>query len=527
MENIGRYRILKELGRGAGGVVYLAEDPKIGRKVAIKTISVGATGAAGETLRKRLQREARSAGSLAHPNIVTVFELDDDGPFTFVVMEFVEGVTLRDVMSAGEKMASERTLMLLRQVADGLDFAHARAVVHRDIKPANIMVTTEEVVKIADFGVAKMLGDATMGLTQAGMAIGTPHYMSPEQVLGKPVTGQSDQFSLAVIAYELLAGSRPFEGDSITSIMYQIVNEDPAPGMEGADFNSPVFTVLMRALAKEPVDRYATCAQMVSDLREAVLFNRAPAPVASPAFSAPPPAPAVPAVERAPAAPEPMTQISPEPVPEPPPVTPSFPEAPAPAARSNGKWLAVAAILIVLVAAGIWLALHKKSGEEPVASTVVTNPAPAPEKRARTPKPSALPVADNSKAAGGAKETAAEQPPKQPAGAIPASDATPSGAKAADTTPGVHGTFSWSGLLAAGDSLEVVDGQPASGSVNGRMPPRRAAIRVLEVDPPDVGVDQLPAADNGYTLRLVNSGRDVSNFSVTWRVARKGESTTE
>src|SRR5579863_2025952 len=216
IREIGRYQVIRELGRGAGGVVYLAEDPKIGRKVAIKTIAAGeltmGVGAQkqAETLRRRLLREAKSAGALAHPNIVTVFEMDEGGPLTYIVMEFIEGATLRDAMEGKDRLETLEALPLLEQAAAGLDYAHARSVVHRDVKPANIMITEDGTVKIADFGVAKVLSEATLALTQAGAAVGTPHYMSPEQVLGKPVDGRSDQFSLAVIGYELLAGRRPF-----------------------------------------------------------------------------------------------------------------------------------------------------------------------------------------------------------------------------------------------------------------------------------------------------------------------------
>jgi serine/threonine-protein kinase len=442
-----------------------------------------------------------------------VFELDDDGPMTYVVMEFVAGTTLRDLMSAGEKLPNEQILALLRQVADGLDFAHARAIVHRDIKPANIMVTANHAVKIADFGVAKILSDATMGLTQAGMAIGTPHYMSPEQVLGKPVTGQSDQFSLAVIAYELLAGSRPFEGDSITSIMYQIVNEDPGfAEIEHSKLTSPVFQVLLRALSKEPGDRYASCALMVMELQEAVLNNKAPtaAPEVKTPAPAPPPPPAQPAIPPAVVAPVPVAV---ETVPEA--VLPAVSVPENGSGGSNRKWLALGGALVLILLAIVWFSTRKNAtAPEPVAASVTEPPTHA------------SPPAPNTAKAPAPAERQSSAPPKRIAPETKAKTGEQADAPS-EARVGVHGSFNWNGFLAAGDSVEIADGKPNSGAVSGRVPPRRTFIKVLEVDPPDVGVNELPSADNGYAMRFVNSGHDVSNFSVTWRVAKKGEEHAE
>ncbi len=542
---IGRYQILRELGRGAGGVVYLAEDPKIGRKVAIKTIAAGAAG--GDTLRKRLQREARSGGSLAHQNIVTVFEMDDTGATIYIVMEFVEGTTLREMMESGGRMRSAEIIALLRQVASGLDYAHARAVVHRDIKPANIMVTSDSGVKIADFGVAKMLDDATMGLTQAGMAVGTPHYMSPEQVLGKPVEGRSDQFSLAVIAYELLAGKRPFEGDSITSIMYQIVNEDPVrEDTTGSIVGLPALPALLRALAKDPEQRYPTCQQFIDELEAGLRLPRlatAPPPVAA---AAPPPPPA-----------EPARPVSPPVVSQPAPAsdaTAAEAAAPAAARRSRAGLIGGIAAAAVLIAGGLFFLRGGKENAspapaepsaagsaEPAAS--VSAPAPAPA-NTTAPASGSAPAPASGKTGGPASTGA----PVSRHGPVPAQDDSPAAApaiKPAATAPspktpqtaaaeapaaetaavrGPHGTFTWTGTLASGDSLEISAGEPSFGALSGKAIPRHTPVAV-QIDPPDVHVSEGPSADNGYKLVLVNDGRDVSSITVSWRLARKGEAT--
>ena len=249
MEQIGRYTILGELGRGGFGIVYKAQDPKINRIVAIKTIPTQElrSFAGGKELYERFSREAQSAGSLSHPNIVTVFELAEDDAVTYIVMEFVPGRSLRDVMSDGTAIPVERKLSLIRQMAEALDFAHENGIIHRDVKPANILVTDAGVAKIADFGVAKIVSQHTMSAT--GVAVGTPSYMSPEQIMAKGVDGRSDQFSLAVIAYELLTGKQPFDGDSLPALIHQILSIDPPdPATVSEQVERPGSDVLLRGL---------------------------------------------------------------------------------------------------------------------------------------------------------------------------------------------------------------------------------------------------------------------------------------
>ena len=210
----GRYELHEELGRGAMGVVYRAHDPVIGRDVAVKTmhLSEAGTGMSREELVGRFQTEARAAGLLTHPNIVVVFDAGEEEGIFYITMELVEGRSLQTMLDGRQVFSFPRVMKLMEQVCSALDFAHQRNVVHRDIKPANLMLTADETVKITDFGTAKIL---QIGTAQTSHVMGTPSYMSPEQVKGKPVDGRSDIFSLGVILYELMTGEKPFPGQNI------------------------------------------------------------------------------------------------------------------------------------------------------------------------------------------------------------------------------------------------------------------------------------------------------------------------
>jgi tRNA A-37 threonylcarbamoyl transferase component Bud32 len=267
MDRIGRYQIVKELGRGAMGVVYLAVDPTIGRKVAIKTIRLGEVNDPEDRakLRERLFREARSAGILSHPGIVTIYDMEEHDDVAFIAMEFVDGPTLDQLLSTREPLAPERLMSILRQTAAALDYAHAKGIVHRDIKPANIMIASDGAAKITDFGIAKVT--TSQQYTQTGTILGTPNYMSPEQVQGLAVTGRADQFSLAVIAFEILAGDRPFTGEHLTTVVYKIVAEEPPPVQRlNPTLGPQVDTVLRRGLMKKPEARYNSCIEFVNGL---------------------------------------------------------------------------------------------------------------------------------------------------------------------------------------------------------------------------------------------------------------------
>lgn len=250
--------------------MYRALDPGIGRTVAIKTILTDAKSTSGAALRERFRREARSAGILSHPNIVTIHDFSESGDIMFIAMEFIQGQTLGDKMAESGPLPLDLVLPVVRGAADALDYAHAHNIVHRDVKPANLMLTSSGMVKVTDFGIAKMLDDE-IGLTSTGMVIGTAQYMSPEQIAAKPATGRSDQFSLAVIAYEMLTGQKPFQGNSWASVMHQIMSVDPPPVKQHRqDLGDEVTTVLRKALSKDPEARYASCREFSDDLSHAV-----------------------------------------------------------------------------------------------------------------------------------------------------------------------------------------------------------------------------------------------------------------
>jgi len=275
MQKIGRYEILEEIGRGAMGVVYRARDPNIGRLLAIKTIRMAELSDPVESarLRERLRREAHSAGILSHPGIVVVYDVGQEGELAFIAMELVPGRSLESLLADGPPLSRETILSILRQTAAALDYAHRKGIVHRDIKPANLLISEDGVVKITDFGVAKI--SSSQQLTIAGTVLGTPNYMSPEQVQGKPVDGRADQFALAVIAYELLTGKKPFTGETLTTVLYKIVAEPPPPPHEiNPSLPWPVSLVLNRALAKDPEERYPTCTEFVEALERALASKK-------------------------------------------------------------------------------------------------------------------------------------------------------------------------------------------------------------------------------------------------------------
>jgi serine/threonine-protein kinase len=264
----GRYEIVGELGRGAMGVVYKATDPVIGRTVAVKTIKLSAegTGLTRPELLVRFQTEARAAGVLTHPNIVVVFDAGEEDGLYYITMELVEGRSLQALLDDGHSFPLPRVLRIMEQACSALQFAHERNVVHRDIKPANLMLTGDDTVKVTDFGTAKILQFGTV--QQTAHVMGTPSYMSPEQVKGRAVDGRSDIFSLGVLLYEMVTGEKPFPGQNITTVIYKIVNEEPAPPKQVNPTVHPgISAVVMRALAKDPDTRYQSCREMLEDLR--------------------------------------------------------------------------------------------------------------------------------------------------------------------------------------------------------------------------------------------------------------------
>ncbi len=252
------------------GIVYHAIDPNIGRPVAIKTIALGTARKPDEQerMRERLFREARSAGILSHPGIVTIYDVEQHGDVAYIAMEYVDGPTLDQMLSEARPLTPEQIFSILGQTAVALDYAHQKGIVHRDIKPANIMIAADGTAKITDFGIAKIT--ASEQLTMTGSIVGTPHYMSPEQVQGQTVDGRSDQFSLAVIAFEMLTGEKPYTGEHLTTVVYKIVAEEPAaPHRINPSLTREIESAIQKGLSKKPEDRFRNCQEFVSALEKA------------------------------------------------------------------------------------------------------------------------------------------------------------------------------------------------------------------------------------------------------------------
>jgi serine/threonine-protein kinase len=426
VDQIGRYRILGELGRGATGVVYRAQDPAIGRTIAIKTIRLSdlTDDSERERLRERLFREAQSAGMLSHPNIVTIYDIAEENGLAYIFMECVDGPPLEKVLNTLDPpLVSDLALSILRQTAIGLDYAHQKGIVHRDIKPANILIHERSHAKITDFGVAKIVSQQ---MTQSGVMMGTPNYMSPEQVQGHAVDGRADQFSLAVIAYEMLTGEKPFLAEQLPALLFRIVREDPvAPQRLNPTLGPQVEMVLRKALAKAANDRYPTCAEFVDALSHALQLSPGwhPLPRSSsqnmPTFAGPAPGPA-----RQPPA------VKPGPTPEAPhPAQPSFPVVEGPPIWRTEEpeprnpllkslvWMLVGIGLVGLVLFGAQKYVFNRSAEPApaTASDAAPSNTPAPttlpaDQASTKPSPVGQSPVDGQKAAT-QPATAAEQPP--------------------------------------------------------------------------------------------------------------------
>jgi len=259
---VGRYKILGELGRGAMGVVYKAEDPNLDRVVALKTIIVEAEDAA--EYRKRFFMEAKAAGKLNHPHVVTTFDCGDHDGMAYLAMELLEGTDLRTRLTK-DGVTPLEAVDIARQVAEGLAYAHERGIVHRDIKPGNIMLDAQGRAKIMDFGLARMrIADHK---TTTGMVLGTPRYMSPEQIAGQPVDARSDIFSLGIVLYEMLTGTRLFSGEGIEQVQHSILNVEPVPPTRVIPTLPAMLDfVVARALKKDPAVRYQDARELAADL---------------------------------------------------------------------------------------------------------------------------------------------------------------------------------------------------------------------------------------------------------------------
>jgi serine/threonine-protein kinase len=267
---LGRYRIMKELGRGSMGVVYLGEDPTIHRPVAIKTMRLDQADDPDlvKEVKTRFFHEAESTGRLSHPNIVTIYDAGEEDDLGYIAMEFLEGTTLKAWCRKEHLLPVRQAVHLAATVADALDYAHRQGIVHRDVKPSNIMLTKENAVKVTDFGIARI---TTSTKTQTTMIMGTPSYMSPEQVVGDKVDGRADIFSLGVVLFELLTSEKPFEAENITALLFKIAHERPQSIKAlRPDLPPSAEAVLDRALQKNAAHRYQHARDLAQDLRACV-----------------------------------------------------------------------------------------------------------------------------------------------------------------------------------------------------------------------------------------------------------------
>lgn len=266
ISQLGRYEVSSELGQGAMGVVYKAKDPLIDREVALKTINLSLAQEEREEFEGRFYQEAKAAGRLSHPNIVTIFDVGRSEDIAYIAMEYLHGRELRDILNDNKTLPVDQVIDITSQVALGLAYAHEHGIVHRDVKPSNVMVGRDGHVKITDFGIARMASAAVR--TQTGMVLGSPKYMSPEQVMGRLTDQRSDIFSLGVMLYEMLTGQAPFQGENINAIMYQTLNSIASPP---SSLNSAVPEMLnfivAKALAKDLDSRYQNARDLANDLR--------------------------------------------------------------------------------------------------------------------------------------------------------------------------------------------------------------------------------------------------------------------
>jgi len=266
VKKYGRYEIIKELGRGSMGIVYLGHDPQIDRLVAIKVLRQDRV--TSEAFVTRFLKEARAIGRLSHPNIVAVYDVGEDQGTIYLTMEYIEGRSLAEIIKEKKVNVHELKEWTI-QIADALNYAHNKGIVHRDIKPSNIIVQKDGHIKITDFGIAHIEDPNALQQTQAGEILGTPAYMSPEQVLGEKVDGRSDLFSLGIILYEALTQKKPFKGDTLTAIFKEIIQTTPiSPDKISKDVSPELAQIIMKCLAKDPKERFQTGAELAEALKK-------------------------------------------------------------------------------------------------------------------------------------------------------------------------------------------------------------------------------------------------------------------
>ncbi|ARU39816.1 hypothetical protein CCB80_01120 [Armatimonadetes bacterium Uphvl-Ar1] len=319
---LGKYQIIREIAR-SNDIVYEGYDPVMNRRVAVKELAVpsGATTQQKDDRIKRFMREAKAAGSLVHPNIVTVYDVAEQSGRYYLAMEFLDGQNLRKTLEEQGTIPTDKAIEISIEIAKALVFAHNHGVVHRDVKPENIQILANGAIKLTDFGIARLTFEPN--ITMDGQVFGTPSYMSPEQINGRDIDARSDIFSLGIILYEMLAGKKPFTGDSVVSITYAIMNAEPAP-ING--LNSMVWQVVIKALDKTPQLRQASCEQFITELKTALRSLNDLVLDPNPHFNAPPP--------KIPTSLKPTTNSSTPPSPHTAPQTPSI----TPTKPPSPKW---------------------------------------------------------------------------------------------------------------------------------------------------------------------------------------------
>jgi len=400
MSTIGKYEIRRELGRGAMGVVYEAYDPMIKRVVALKTIRVDQlAGENAESVIARFRREAQAAGRLSHPNIVGIYDIGEEAGTWYIAMEYVKGRELKSYFEANERFAPADIVRIMTQILDALGYSHKSGVIHRDIKPANVILLGDGGVKVADFGIAHI---ESSNMTQVGTVMGTPSYMSPEQIMGLPIDGRSDLFSAGVILYQFLTGERPFSGSS-TVTMHKVLEEDPLPPSRfNVQVPGTMDAIVRRALAKRPDERYQSAEEFATALQgslsgkppastteDTVIGTPAPAPlaastpVATSATATSTRTQRIAAAETSGATPGPL------------PASTVDENAAAPGSKSQTTAIAIVALLaLVALGAGAWMMMHRSTDDSPKvakAPPAATTPAAAPA--ATTPASAPAPAA--------------------------------------------------------------------------------------------------------------------------------------
>jgi serine/threonine-protein kinase len=453
IETLGKYEIKRTLGKGAMGVVYEGWDPIIARRVAIKTVRVPDTQDDPETEEAlaRFRREAQAAGRLTHPNIVGVFDYGEVGEIAYIVMEYVDGPSVKSLVDKQERFAIADTMRIMTDLLNGLQFSHARGVVHRDIKPANIMLTSDGQGKIADFGIARI---ESSSMTQAGTVLGTPAYMSPEQFMGQVVDARTDIYSSGVLLYQLLTGERPFEG-GMSAIMHKALNTDPPlPSQISVTCPQAFDGVVRKAMAKRPEERFQSATEFLEALQAAASGRSLAAAVPDEPDDSEATmvaaAPRRPAASAAPAAARPAA-------------TPAAAQAVATAPKRSALPMIAAAVVVVvlLLGGGAWFFLLR--GPAPASNTpVAQNTTPATPSVPAAPTPAAATPA--TPAAPQPAQTAPAQAPPQPQPVAPATDNTPPPpAPQQSASAGLDTIRQQVAQLAASQSCALVNGSVQDG----------------------------------------------------------------